>query len=162
MPKLLLPVHISRIHDCTRFFIKSWSVLGKLVWPQATQLNFSVFIGKTAILLLLEGFVYGHITEDRKRKRHSTRWKLNPLPLCYGACALPLCCNRRGTALAYSWYHFHSFFVTLHFSKPIGSRFLVEFLLTKVQTILFGCFPCQSFSDNYERTFSLFSIHCQK
>ena len=45
------------------------------------------------MLHLLEAPVYEHITDDRRRKKPSTRRESNPQPLCYEECALLLCYN---------------------------------------------------------------------
>ena len=63
-------------------------MLIKIVLPQAAQLGINFLIGKSVMLRLLEGPVYGLITEDRIRKKtapdsnqtldlYVTRWGLD-------------------------------------------------------------------------------------
>ena len=64
-----------------RFFIK-------LASPQISQLGINFLIGEIVMLYFHQlSIVQGHFTEP------STRQDLNPRPLSYEACTLPLCCN---------------------------------------------------------------------
>ena len=75
-----------------RVFLRSKLCSLSLFCPML-QGRLSFFTGKSVILHLLEGLVWGHITEERNRIKPSTRQELNPQPLCYGLCTLPLCYN---------------------------------------------------------------------
>ena len=62
-------------------FLRSQTVLFKLVLPPPAQLAFHFLIAKRVVLHFLEGPVERHIPADRKRKPTDQR-ESNPWPLC--------------------------------------------------------------------------------
>ena len=80
------------------YFVITVSITGKLqnfIEGEVEVKSVVFFVRKSVVLHLLEGpELRTHHSEEREEKKPSTQQDLNPQPLCYKACALPLCYNR--------------------------------------------------------------------
>ena len=97
------------------------------------------------MLHLLEGPVFVHITEDRRRIKPGTLGESNPWTLCYEACDLPLCynCSLMVRAALNSSGPRHFF----KFCSVIGQSLrLTQKWLKTTQTIFVPCSPRTRFT----------------